>query len=62
MPHSPSSKEQDHPPGFIPLYFTNARAALPAKVNEQAIDAFTNLSGTFGVMFYAVPPSAGTAN
>jgi hypothetical protein len=62
MPHSPSSREQDHPPGFIPLYFTNATAALPAKVNEQAIDAFTNLPGTFGVMFYVVPPSAGTGN
>lgn len=62
MPHSQSSKEQDHPPGFILLYFTNATAALPAKVNEQAIDAFTNLSGTFGVMFHVVPPSAGNAN
>jgi hypothetical protein len=32
------------------------------KVNEQAIFATTKLPGTFGVMFYVVPPSAGTAN
>lgn len=44
MPHSPSSKEQDHPPGFIPLYFTNATAALPAKVkNRQSMHSQTFL-------------------
>jgi hypothetical protein len=55
MPHSPTSKEHDHPPGFIPLYFTNATTALPAKMDGQAIDASTNLPRTLGVMFYVIP-------
>jgi hypothetical protein len=55
MPHSLFSKEHDHPPGFIPLYFTDETTALPAKVDGQAIDVSTNLTRTLGVMFYVIP-------